>query len=343
MTTALGLDIGNHSIKFVELRHGGKVPELVSYGILPAPSKNIFSEAALDQEHIAETIKKLFHDYGAKTREVNLALPDSRVFTRVIEVPHLSEKELANSIQWEAEQYIPMPLDEVEMDFSILREITNNEGVKKLELLLVAAPKNLIERYDSVLEKAGLTAAIMETDVMSVARALVPSENPKQNVMVVNMGASTTTFAILKSGIIAFTRSIEVGGLAMTRSVAQDLGFESAQAEEYKKTYGMEKDKLEGKVYKSIETIYVTILDEIKRGIAYFQQRFPEDRISSLILTGGSAGLPGLVTGLAESLSIEVQVGQPWQHIAVDQKKFPHAIEHGVLLSVACGLALRLE
>src|SRR3990170_5048533 len=143
-TTVLGLDIGTKFIKYVELDQMGKGRyQLLSYGMAPAPVKGINSEVSIDQESLAVTIKKLLAEGHVRTHKVNLALPEANVFTRIIQVPPLSERELASAIKWEAEQYIPLPLSEVQMDFSIVGESRDAQSNKKFDVLLVAAPTNM--------------------------------------------------------------------------------------------------------------------------------------------------------------------------------------------------------
>jgi type IV pilus assembly protein PilM len=158
----LGLDLGTQYIKYVQLEHIGKDQfRLLSVGMAPAPAKGINSDATIDLEALAASIKKLLKDGGVHSREVNIALPESNVFTRIIQVPPLSERELASAIKWEAEQYIPLPLEEVNMDFSIVGESKDKDGNKKLDILLVAGPKLIIERYNKILEMCDLDGIAM--------------------------------------------------------------------------------------------------------------------------------------------------------------------------------------
>lgn len=341
--TVLGLDIGTKYIKFVQLTHLGKGRfQLQAVGMTPSTSKGIGSDAVVDQEALALIIKKLFKDAGIRAKTVNVALPEANVFTRIVQVPPLSERELASAIKWEAEQYVPLPLDEVQMDFSIVGESKDSEGAKKLDVLLVAAPRTVIERYSKILGKCDLEAEAMETEIISSSRALLPPTTDKPlTVMVINLGAQTTDFSILKGGVIAFTRSIPTGGEAMTKMIAQDFGFPMPQAEEYKKTYGLEKDKLEGKVYQSLLPLFMVIVDEIKRSITFFQNKFPDEMVSTVILAGGSAKLPGLVGALAQTIGLETQVGTPWTKIEKDPARFAKLEEEGSVFVVAAGLAMR--
>ena len=183
----------------------------------------------------------------------------------------------------------------------------------------------------------------METEIISASRALLPPTTIGKplTLMVVNMGAKSTDLSILKAGIIAFTRSMPTGGESFTKALAQDFGFPMPQAEEYKKTYGLEKDKLEGKVFRSLQPLFNVIVDEVKRAITFFQNKFPDEIISTIIISGGSAKLPGLVSTLVDAVGIETQVGNPWVRIDKDPARFAKLEEEGSVFVVAAGLAMR--
>lgn len=341
--TVLGLDIGSKYIKIVELVQYGKGRfSLLSVGMTPAPLKGINSDVNLDLEALAAIIKKLLKDGSIKTKLVNVALPETNVFTRIIEVPPLSERELSSAIKWEAEQYVPLPLAEVQMDFSIIGETTDNEGHKKLNVLLVAAPKVVIARYDKILQLCGLEPLAMETEIISASRALLPPAPEKPiTVMVVNIGATTTDFSILRNSLISFTRTIPTGGDHLTRVLSQDLGIPMAQAEEFKKTYGLRENQVEGKVKRSLEPIFSVLVEEIKRSNQYFLNKYAEEVISAIILSGGTAKMPGLVEALVNAVGIETQVGNPWTRINRDPQRFAKLEDEGSVFSVATGLAMR--
>jgi type IV pilus assembly protein PilM len=338
-----GLDIGSKYIKFVELaQYGRGKNSLISVGMTPAPLKGINSDANIDLEALATIIKKLLRDGGIRTKQVNVALPETNVFTRIIEVPPLSEKELSSAIKWEAEQYVPLPLEEVQMDFSIVGETMDRDGHKKLNVLLVAAPKVVISRYDKILNLCDLEPLAMETEIISASRALLPHSSDKPvTVMVVNIGAQTTDFSILKNSLISFTRSIPTGGDHLTRALAQDLGIPLPQAEEFKKTYGLRENQVEGKVRRSLEPIFSVMVEEIKRSQQYFVNKYPEENISALILSGGTAKMPGLVESLVTSVGIESQIGNPWISVGKDPQRFARLEDEGPIFTVATGLAMR--
>ncbi len=339
MDSTLALDIGSHSIKLIELGSDASGITLLSAGSTLTPPKALSSNTQVDQEAIAASIKKLWKDTGSKSKSVNIALPESQVITRIIEVPQLSSRELASAIKWEAEQYIPLPLDQVTVDFTVLRDSTAT-GTNKMDVLLVASPKVLVEKYVSILERADLTPNAVETEIIATSRALSRSAMTVKNAMIVAIGAQTTDLAILRGGVLAFTRSISAGGEALSRALAQGLGFEYAQAEQFKKTYGLEKDKLEGKIVAAVKPIMDTIVGEITRALAFYQEKYKDEHIGVAFLSGGTARLPGMVVYLAQSLNCEIQLANPWVGIKRDSR-FRVLDSEGPVFTVAVGLALR--
>lgn len=339
MTTTIGLDIGSYSIKLIELAREGDRVGLVSAGSVPMPPKALTSPLAADTEAVAVAVKQLIKDTGTKAKAVSIALPESKVFTRVIEVPQLSQRELASAIKWEAEQYIPLPLDQVNVDYTVLRE-AKDSAAGKMEVLLVAAPKSLIERYLTITELAELTVATAETEIIATARAVARSVPQVKNVMVVSMGAQTTDIAVLRTGILAFTRSVGSGGEAITRAIAQSLDFSQSQAEEYKRTYGLMQDKLEGKIAAAAKPIMDTIVAEIKRAIAFYEEKYKDQHVETILLSGGTSRIPGMVVYLAQAINFEVQMTNPWVGIAKDAR-FNVLNTEGPNFCVALGLALR--
>lgn len=335
----LGLDIGTHNIKLVELSKDAQGITLLAAGSMPTPPKTASSNLEVDQHALAHVIGELIQGTGAKSRDAIVSLPEAQVFTRVIEMPVLSDQELASAIKWESEQYIPLPLDQVNMDFTVLSD-GKESGSGKMKILLVAAPKALTDRYMQLMELAELNPIAAETEIIAISRALVRSVPTVANVMVVSLGAQTTDIAILRRGILAFTRSLSAGGDALTRALSESLDFTVLQAESYKKTYGLEKHVLEGKIFAVVKPVMETIVSEIKRAVGFFEEQYKNEHISVMLVSGGNAKLPGLIPYLAEQTGIEVQQGNPWIGIRKDPR-FAVLDAEGTLFAVAIGLALR--
>ncbi len=338
MQSLLGIDIGSRSIKLIEIGEEKGVRTLMAAGSMPTPPKSTTSVNS-DIDASSYIIKQLVRDTGAKSDQVNIALPEAQVFTRIIEVPQLSTKELNSAIQWEAEQYIPLPLDQVNLDFTVLQD-AKTTGTGKMQVLLVAAPKALIERYMTIIELSDLTPVAAETEIIASARAIWASVGNLKNYMIVSMGAQTTDMSILHNGILIFTRSISAGGEALTRALTQSLDFNASQAEEYKKTYGLNKDVLEGKLVISMEPIMASMISEMKRAIAFFGERYANERMDVVIVSGGSSKLPGIVSYVAQAVNIETQIANPWIGIT-KEARFAVLDSEGPTFAVAVGLSLR--
>lgn len=340
MKSILGLDIGSHSIKLIEIGTVGGVPQLLAAGSIPTPPKALQSSLEADHQAVAMAIKQLMKETGAKSTSVVIALPESQVFTRVIEVPALSARELSSAISWEAEQYIPLPLDQVNLDYSILRD-AKETGTDKMDVLLVACPKSLLERYLAIVELAELIPLAAETEIIATARALSRSvANIKNASLLVSLGAQTTDLAILRGGVLAFTRSISSGGEALSRALVSGLDFNVNQAEEFKRTYGLEKDKLQGKIVTAVKPIMDTIIGEMKRALAFYAEKHKDERVEVTLLSGGTAKLPGMVVYIAQNVGIEAQLANPWVGIKRDPR-FAVLDKEGPTFTVAVGLALR--
>lgn len=338
---SIGLDLGSNTIKVVELTKIDKQKyRLLSIGSVACPPGGLLSESKIEQEAVAQAIKKLFKDAKISSPEARIALPESQVYTFVIETPALSEKELASSIKWEAEQYIPVPLDEVVLDWKIL--VQGNKQNEKNQVLLVAAPRRITEKYQKVLELVGITTLSLETELIAASRCLQASVPQLKTIMVVNLGAGTCDFSILNNGILLFTRSVGTGGNAMTRAIMQDLSLEEGQAEQYKKQYGIEEDKLEGKVANSLKPLINSIVEEMKKGIAFFKEKHAQEKLDVILLSGGLSLMPGLVSYLASKLEVETQIGNPLAFVEIDKKVQPNFTPlESSLYIVAIGLAMR--
>ncbi len=255
-------------------------------------------------------------------------------------MPPLSEKELSSAIYWEAEQYIPAPLETMSLDWSILRKPTSIDSTSKMQVLLVAAPNQLIKRYQSVLELAGLTVVSIETEVLSVVRSMVSNEHFPPT-LIVNFGALTTTLSIVQNGVILFTYLIPYGGIALTRVIAADFGLALPQAEEYKRKYGLSANSFGGKIANAIKPVLASVIGEIKKATAFYSEKYKnESPITQVILTGGSALLPEISTYFAQNIGIEAIIGNPWNMLSINGVP-PEMHRRGPEFAVSVGLALK--
>lgn len=349
----IGLDIGDTSIKVVSLSHDGSQSRLVSLGSISTPQPGVVSDSDIELEAVASAIKKLLIAAKVDGKDIITALPESKVFSRVIDdLPYLSDNELPSTIRYASEEFIPMPLDEVNLNWQVLfrsnqvnslnpKEKSSPTRQTKTVVFVVASPKNLVEKYIKVLAMANLKPKALETEIIASSRSLVGSNPFSPNSLIVQMGTTTTDLAVVSKGLIWMTRSISTGGMALTRSLAQHFNFELSQAEEYKKVYGLLEDQLEGKVVEVLRPLIDLIVGEIKRVIQAFQTKYPGNNIKRIVLSGGGAKMPGLVIYLANTLGLEVQEADPWYLVAKDKSIATKLAAEAPLYSVAVGLALR--
>ena len=339
-SNAFGLDIGTNTIKVVWLNREKNITSYASSLIVPTPAQGMQSESPFDHQEMAQIINKLVIDAKITTNNVNIALAENHAFTKVIEMPLLSDKELESAIYWEAEQYIPVPLDTVTIAWTKLRPYKGTLAEEKMQVLLVAAPKELIKRYQAILDLAGLTIVSVETEILAIIRSVIASTQVPTS-LVANIGAMSTTLGIVQNGILVFNYSVPLGGVALTRAIASDFGLQLAQAEEYKRVYGLSDKNFGGKVGKAIEPILTSLLTEVKKAITFYADKYKNELpISQLLLTGGGSSLPGLSLYFAQNLGLEAVTANPWKMLNI--QGVPQALEaRGPEYSVAVGLALK--
>lgn len=335
-----GLDIGVTNIKAVWLRREKDALFYVSAMSIATPSPGIQSESPFDHQELAQVINKLVSDAKILTNKVAIALPENHIFTKVIDMPMLSEKELSTAIYWEAEEHIPAPMETMSLAWTILKRPRVVDTSQKMQVLLIAAPIQLIKRYQTILELSGLSLVAVESETLAVIRGVFRAPNPPTTI-IMNIGSLTTSISIVESGVIVFNYSMPLGGVAMTRAIASDFGLSITQAEEYKKTYGLSDKNFGGKVGTAIEPIFANILTELKKAIAFYNEKYKnESPISQILLTGGSANLPGIDVYFVKNVGLETVIANPWKMLNISG--VPKELEQlGPEYAVACGLALK--
>ena len=339
MPMHLGLDIGSESIKIVAVDKQGDKHILTAMSHGPTPVGALKSKNEIEEQSLIAAVKAVVDSSRAKTKDVVCALHESDVFTRVVQMPSLSDRELSSAMRWEAEQVIPLPIDEVIYQHQVIRRPEKDVPGAKMDVFLIAAPKALIDRYQRILLGAGLHPKALETEMVALARSLVGSNPYSPTTLILDFGAEATDMSVVKNGFIAFTRSISSGGAALTRAIAAELGFEMAQAESYKRTYGLVANQMEGKINHAMQPVIAIVLEEIKRVLAYYAERNPKDPVRRITLAGGSARLPGFVVEIATALGVEVQMADPFFNIS--HRPTQELADEGPRFAVAAGLSLK--
>ena len=331
-----GLDIGSSAIRIIELRRWGGNYSLAKNGSVNIPIGLSQSDSSIDSKQLAEIIKQLVKDLNIGTKNVVAALPGSAVFTTVVKMPQMSSSEIEKAIKWQAEQNIPLKIDEVTVSWQVI-----NPGIgerKEMAVMIVAAPNEKVERLIRLLEQANLSSLHIETVPVALSRSLGKTQGVKT--LIVDIGALTTEMAIVQDEVLFQSRSLSVAGFTFTRAISQNLGVDLSQAEQFKRKFGLAKDKLDGQIFKTLEPILSGIIEEIKRSMKFYQEQLGGS-IEKIVLSGGSARLPELTSYFSTILETDVEVGNPWVGISYSSSQEPSLSGTYAEYSTAIGLAKR--
>lgn len=336
MLAHFGLDIGSYSIKAVMAEKRENKYRLMTFGEIKTPV-SLASQAEADKIALVSAIKKLLLEIRIGVKDVVLSLSEREVFSQVIEMPYLSEMELVSAINYEAEQYIPIPLNEVKLEYLVLSNLSERVKDKKIEVLLVAAKLTSIKQLTELTEASGLVPQSLETETLSLVRVI--NLNFNGNLLFLNLGHATATIGIIQNQNLKFIRTLKTAGEAFTRAISRELNMEIFQAEQYKSAYGLDGAVLEGKVAKVIMPPFNIILSEVKKALNFFLQKQTDQKINTLIISGGSVGLPGLSTQLAKALNVEVVCLDPFASFIPDPRL--NNFKGQARFATAVGLAIR--
>lgn len=333
-----GLDLGNSSIKVAQLRELHGRPTLVTYGDMDIPEGLLASDSPVDQEKIAGYVKQLAEDAGVTSKNVITALPSTSSFSTIIKTPKLNDKELADSIGYQAEKYIPFPAEQAKIDWAIIGEDVDND---ELSVLLVAAPNNTATKYLNIIQKAGFELLALEISALALARSLTVPSNDKSSIVVVDIGNIGTDIVVLNGHIPQVIRSIGVGAKSLRRVIGQNLGLDDTQSDQFMKKFGMQQDKLEGQIFKTLKPVLDHVIEEIIKSIKFYTENNSDVKIEKLILTGGTSALPGLPLYVANTTQLTVEIGNPWMNISYPTDIQQNLAGLSLNYSTVLGLALR--
>lgn len=339
----IGIDVGSNSIKVIQLTESEGRYTLNKFGLHEVAPEIIVDGTVMDSVRCVETIQRLIKELDISTKDAVISVSGHSVIVKRLTLPQMSEDELAESIKWEAEQYIPFDINEVNMDFQILSTFTGTDGKQQMNVLLAAVKKDKLTDYTSLIIEAGLTPAIVDIDSFAIENMYnVNYEmNDNETIALVNIGAGITNINILQNGMFAFTRDISIGGNRYTESIQKDLGLSFGDAEKIKKG-----EQIEGveslDVDSIIENVSTEITSEIIRSFGYFKTTMGSENINKVLLSGGSSKIRNLDSFLQERLELPVEFINPFRKIDIPpsfsaeyiKSIAPHA-------AVAVGLGLR--
>jgi type IV pilus assembly protein PilM len=340
----VGLDIGSSSVKAVELAvKGGKGFELLHLGVAPLPPEAIVQGAFLNSSAIVDAIREVLASARIKATQAAVALSGHSVIVKKISLPVMTREELEESIRWEAEQYIPFDVNEVNLDFQILNT-SSSEG--QMDVLLVAAKKDLIDDYVHVITDAGLQPAVMDVAAFAVENAYEANyEGRDEVVAIVNMGAQTANINILVGGQPAFTRDVAAGGNQYTEEIQKALSIGFDEAERIKLGGSGAEDSQEvvpQEVEEAMRTVSETVIGEVTRSLDFFTATSADARIGRIVLAGGASKVPGLDKLFHGKTNLPVERMNPLARMLPTSKFDPQFLDEvAPMLGVGVGLALR--
>ncbi len=341
----LGLDIGSSSVKLVELERSGSSHRLRRFGYAPVPPEAIVQGSFMNATGISEAIQQAYESGGFKTKDVATSVSGHAVIVKRISLPSQSAEELDETIKWEAEQYIPFDIAEVNIDYQVLQDDALDG---QMDVVLVAAKKDLIDDYLNVISDAGLNMAIMDVDAFALGNMyeLNYDPSPESAVALVDIGASVININVMNGAVPVFTRDITSGGNQYTEEIQKALSITFEEAERIKigGTAGeVSTDVVPQEVEDAMREVSETLLGEVQRSLDFYRATSSSTPIDKVVLCGGSAQVPGLTRLLEERIEIPFEVADPFIKVNassanVDEESLR---ELSPALSVAMGLGMR--
>lgn len=336
----VALDIGSTYIKLVQVKGTAPNYHLTKFGMIQLPPEVIVEGAVMDAGRVVDAIKELLAAQKVKTKEAVISVSGSSVIIKRISVSDMSDEELAESIKWEAEQYIPFSIEDVNIDFQKLGPGAM-EG--QADVLLVAVKKDKINDYVNLVKEAGLEPVIMDVDAFALGNMFELNYEPEAGaIALLNIGASVMNINIMKDGIPTFIRDITVGGNRYTEALQKDFGLTYEDAEKVKRRQaadGVDKEQVRA----VMAAVTEDIASEIQRSFEFFRSTTGSEKVHRVILSGGCARLGTLSSVISDRLEVPVEIANPFRNIKIDPKRFPPEFmeEAAPMAAVAVGLAIR--
>ena len=337
----VGLDIGSRSIKAAEITETKRGLALKRFGIVDIAHGAIEEGTINDAETVAESIKQLFKSYNIKESNVAVSIGGYSVIVKKISVQTMDEEKLQETIHFEAEQYIPFDISDVNLDFQILGESESNPG--QMNVFLVAAKKEMVNDYINLVNLAGLNPCIVDVEAFALQNTFEANYDLKsENTALIDIGASKTSLNILKGNSSLFMRDVSLGCGQINQKIMSLIECSFEEAEQLK--YGDKPDKLTAEDLKGIiSSVVADWCTEIRRALDFFYSTYPEDQIKRIILSGGGANIDEFRELLATEASAEVESINPFKNFEIDKKNFDDAFIKQIApqAAISMGLAMR--
>lgn len=340
--SVIGLDIGTGSIKIAELSVTGRTAKLLAFGMIPTPAVGVVSGEVSDTQALGAAVRSLLQKARIRKTQTCAGLWGSSVIVKKISVPKMDPGLVGEQIRWEAEQYIPYDINDVNIDFHVLKTVSSS--TETMDVLLVAARHEQVFKFVEILDSAGLQASILDINGFALGNCYDKNYGATRGLTaaLLNIGAHYTNFIVVDGGEIIFCRDIPVGGAVYTADIQKAMGVSVSEAESLKLSASGGGAAPE-EVASAIASTHEVVVDEIQGSFDFFANTTPTSSISRVYITGGGSRTPGLLKHLANTVSMPCEIFDPFQKIKYDKRAFSNAYVADIreFAGVAIGLGLR--
>ena len=333
-----GLDIGTNAVRVVQLSRTGAGWSMVHYGYTPVDSKITSGDSPEARRRLGEAIMTAVGQAGIRTSNVAIGLPSNKTFSTVIDVPKVSEQELKAMMKYQVDQYIPMSSDEAEVDWVLLGESLHAQN--QYEVLLTSTSKTYAEERLELVEGLGFNVIAEEPDAIAMVRSLSVTDSQDAR-LIIDMGENSTDLAVVYNGAPRLIRMIPTGLSSLVRAAVQNLNVQEDQARQFILKFGLAPDRLDGQVLRAIDSTLDNFSSELIKSIKFFQTRYPNTAVSSILLSGFGSVIPQLDSYVMNKAGIQSIVADPWQRVQVSQSNQQQLAPIASEFAIAVGLAQR--
>jgi type IV pilus assembly protein PilM len=350
---AVGLDIGTTAVRVAHVGLGRSAPSLLGFGQVSIPGGLVLDGEIADPDQVAKAIKQLWKRVHLRRRNVAIGIANQKVVVRSVELPFMTEDELRGAIQFQVQEFIPIPVEDAVLDFQILEEFKGEDGARMMRVLLVAAQKEMVNRFVDVVIQAGLEPEVVDLVPFSLIRSLADTGGslPDPNLRgeaIVDIGAGVTNIVVHERGIPRFVRILLVGGNAMTETLASGLGIPFGEAEKLKQQTGLaggeEGWNAQDPAVRIIEQRASDLVDEIRGSIDFYLAQPEATQIARVVLSGGGSRLTNLGRRLSAALRLPVEAGRTLRKVKPKAGKLPltetQLLQAEPLMAASVGLAM---
>jgi type IV pilus assembly protein PilM len=339
----VGLDISSSAVKLLELSKSGSRYRVESYAVEPLPPNSVVEKNITDVEAVGEAIRRAVKRSGTRTRHAAVAIAGSSVITKIIPMPAgMSEDEMENQIEFEADQYVPYPLEEVNLDFEVLGPSEKNPDT--VDVLLAACRSENVDMRNAACETGGIETQVMDVESFASENAFVfltdhlSEHGAGKTVAVIDVGATMTTLNVMHDMKSIYTRDTVFGGKQLTEEIMRRYGLSYEEAGMAKRQGGLPEN------YQTdvLEPFKEAMAQQASRSLQFFYSSSPHSKVDHVILAGGSATIPGIDELIQERLGVETSIANPFASMSLSARVKPQTLSNDApALLIACGLALR--